>query len=99
MELILDFFTGLKSLDRKRMLLMYPCWEKDQLEFSGFLDQTIEMDEEKRFSDFMEITNEYKERFDYDSMPLQIDMLSFSSDKYGKLEIIPCLSYTQNKKK
>lgn len=98
--LITAFFSSLKNtLNAENMKLMQTAWDRNAEDFSAFLDK-ISMagdGDAKKLTDLIYIKEDYKTKFDYGSMPLQINMERLSGE-FTEMEIVPHPGYTKKRK-
>lgn len=94
-KLIESLFTNLTMLDKERMILLRSNWDKGQKEFSDFINKTkVGKVSDK---DVLLIEKDYKNKFDYESLPLKINMLRINEVKNIVASIHP--GYSQKYKR
>lgn len=93
--LIEGFFNNLTKLDKERMILLKSKWEAGSNEFIDFLNlvEVFKVDGK----DSMFIDQNYKKFFNYDALPLQINMEKINSIK--NMKIIEHPGYSSKKKR
>jgi hypothetical protein len=94
---IKSFFSSLKnSLNRENMKLLYPVWTVGSANFKSFLDKIAQPGEggNKKFNELVEIKEDYRTRFDYGSLPLQLNMERLEGD-FKSFEVVPHPGYTK----
>ncbi len=99
-SVIAAFFKSLcKSLDSESMKLLYSRWKNGTADFKGFLTLVGQSadDNSKKLPDYMDIKDNYKTKFDFDSFPLQPGMETLK-DEFNPMEIEPHPGYTKNEK-
>ncbi len=97
---ITSFFSSLKnSLDQEDMSLLQSAWDKNGADFRTFLDKVSQAGdgEGKKFIELMDIRDDYKTRFDYRSLPVQLNMERLEGDFTG-MEIAPHPGYSDKNK-
>jgi len=98
--LITAFFNVLKnSLNVENMKLMQTVWDKDAADFSTFLGKISQSgeDDTEKIIDLMDIKDDYKTKFDYCSLPLQLNMERLDGE-FSEMEIVPHPGYTKKRK-
>lgn len=98
---IQSFFDSLKkSLNKENMKLLYPMWNTGTADFKGFLDKIAQPGEgdAKKLSDLMEIRDDYRTKFGYESFPLQVNMERLEGE-YKSFEVVPHPGYTKKQKR
>ncbi len=99
-KLIVDFFSSLKnSLNTENMRLLYTAWDKSAAEFNRFIGKISQSSDEseKKFHELIDIREDYKIRYAYDSLPLQMNMERLDGE-FTEMEVIPHPGYTKNNK-
>ena len=99
-RLIVDFFSSLKnSLNAENMRLLHTAWDKSAAEFSSFIGKISQSGDEgeKKFHELIDIRDDYRIRYDYDSLPLQMNMERLDGE-FSEMEVIPHPGYTKNRK-
>ena len=97
---ITAFFSSLKnSLNIENMKLMQTVWNKNVTDFNAFLGKiSLAGDgDTKKFSDLIDMKADYKTKFDYYSLPLQLNMERLDGE-FSEMEIIPHPGYTKKHK-
>lgn len=97
---ILSFFKSLsKSFNSESMKLLYTKWQAGTQDFKGFLALVGQPadDNTKKLADYMDIKEDYRTRFDYDSFPLQPGMERLQ-EEFSGMEIVPHPGYTKKQK-
>lgn len=92
--LIDGLFQKLIQIDKQRMSLLKPLWQKDKLDFTGFLARTgiIEND-----SNILFIDDNYKNKFNIDHFPIQVGMDKINRID-GEISVIEHPGYTYKNK-
>ncbi|AEV68050.1 hypothetical protein [Acetivibrio clariflavus] len=93
--LIEGFFNNLIKLDKERMILLKSKWQAGSNEFIDFLKLVDAFKVNDK--DSMYIDQNYIKNFNYDALPLQINMEKINSLK--NMEIIEHPGYTSKKKR
>ncbi|MDP4093445.1 MAG: hypothetical protein Q8920_08800 [Bacillota bacterium] len=96
---ITQFFTDLaQALDKDKMDLLYPKWQSDSASFVNFLDSVYKPSgkNEKKLSDMMALYGDYKTKFDYASLLIQLNMEKVSN--LSKFEITVHPAYSEKNK-
>jgi len=93
--LIENFFNNLLVLDKERMILLKSKYDMNTLEFSSFLTKLgVTKKDEK---DLVLIADDYKKKFTFNSLPLQLNMDKIQKYNDIKVEIHP--GYSQKNKR
>lgn len=93
--LIEGVFNNLIKLDKERMILLKSKWELNNDEFVKFLDMVGVTKVNEKNSLFIDQT--YKTKFNYNSLPLQLNMEKISKIENVKVELHPGYS-SKNKR-
>ena len=93
--LIEGFFNNLLKLDKERMILLKSEWDIGSAEFIDFLKMVdvIKVNEK----DALYIDQDYKSKFNYNALPLQINMEKINKIDNIKVDIHP--GYTSKNKR
>lgn len=98
--LIEGFFSGMKSsLNAENMKLMQTAWDRDAEEFASFLNMLPQSEGEgaRKLTEMMDIKDDYKTKFGYGSMPLQLGMEMLVGE-FIEMKIVPHPGYTKLRK-
>lgn len=91
------FFNNLKEIDDERMNLLNSKWKTGQNEFTTFVKNVLKTNEDKDKKEIMDIAADYKDKFSYDSFPLQRGMNKIIS--LNSFSVLPHPGYSQNQKR
>lgn len=93
---IVSFFNNLLKLDKERMNLMSSEWNKGFPSFRTFMEKTGVM-KDKDSKEIMAIGDDYRNKFDCDSFPVQVNMERIK--KYSNFKVILHPGYSEKQKR
>lgn len=88
-------FNNLIKIDKERMILLKSKWDKGNVDFIAFLNMVDVMKVNQK--DALLIDQNYKTKFGYTALPLQINMEKIS--KINNLKVVEHPGYTSKKKR
>ncbi len=91
------FFNNLKTVDSDRMGLMTVKWKLGKNDFTDFVTNVLHIDKDGKSKEIMDITDDYKTKFNYESFPIKSNMLRITALK--NFNIAPHPAYSQKQKR
>lgn len=99
---ILSFFNGLRSISNsENMKLLYPKWNSSLNDFKDIvrkLSSLYKNKDEKNIIDYMDLGNDYRAKFDYDSLLLHQNMEK-TKGQFSNINVVLHPAYTQKQKR